>query len=111
LTGIDATITDDGRRTLEDAFVEPPAPAQPRNELLLRIFMGRHARDTEHLLRDVREGRGRAERTLAMLQAIEALSKGRRRHRPPLAPPEPALYLQHDLRFLFGIWSPVRSGW
>jgi PadR family transcriptional regulator, regulatory protein AphA len=68
-------ITDDGRRALEDAFVEPPAPSLPRNELLLRIFMGRHARK-EHLLRDVRESRERAERTLAMLQAIEARVDG-----------------------------------
>jgi PadR family transcriptional regulator, regulatory protein AphA len=64
-------ITDDGRRALEDGFAEPPAPSLPRNELLLRIFMGRHA-PKEHLLRDVRENRERAERTLAMLQAIEA---------------------------------------
>jgi hypothetical protein len=33
--------------------------------------MGRHA-PAEHLLRDVRESRERAERTLAMLQAIGA---------------------------------------
>lgn len=64
-------ITDDGRRALEDWFAEPPAPSLPRNELLLRIFMGRHA-PAEHLLRDVRESRERAERTLAMLQAIGA---------------------------------------
>lgn len=64
-------LTDDGRRALEDGFAAPPTPSMPRNELLLRIFMGRHAR-TEYLLRDVRESRERAERTLAMLRAIEA---------------------------------------
>jgi PadR family transcriptional regulator, regulatory protein AphA len=64
------SITGDGRRSLEDAFVEPPAPPLPRNELLLRIFMGRHAPEGL-LLRDVRDYRLRVERTLSGLRSIE----------------------------------------
>jgi DNA-binding PadR family transcriptional regulator len=65
------SLTDDGRRALEDWFAEPPAPARPRNELLLRLFLGRHA-PTEHLLRDLRAYSENVRENLARLQAVEA---------------------------------------
>ena len=65
------SITVDGRRALEDWFAEPPNLPLPRNELLLRIFMGRHGSD-ETLLRDVRSYRHRVGGTLEQLRTIEA---------------------------------------
>lgn len=64
------SITDEGRRALEEWFTEPPAPPLPRNELLLRIFLGRHA-PPRHLVRDVRNYREAVDRALAELRAIE----------------------------------------
>lgn len=64
------SITDDGRRELRDWFAEPPTPPRPRNEILLRLFMGRHA-DTEYLLRDIRNYRDRVAESLAALRDIE----------------------------------------
>lgn len=64
------SVTDEGRHALEAWFAEPPAPPLPRNELLLRIFLGRHA-PPEHLVRDVRAYGDMVERTLAELRAIE----------------------------------------
>lgn len=72
------SITEDGRRALEDWFAEPPAAGRPRNELLLRIFLGRHGK-REYLLRDVRQFRERAEGTLAQLRAVA----GRIENEPP----------------------------
>jgi PadR family transcriptional regulator, regulatory protein AphA len=65
------SLTEDGRRALEDWFTEPPAPGRPRNELLLRIFLGRHGK-LAYLLRDVRAFREGAERTLASLKMVSA---------------------------------------
>jgi PadR family transcriptional regulator, regulatory protein AphA len=65
------SLTDDGRRALGDWFADPPAPARPRNELLLRLFLGRHA-PTEHLLRDVRAYGASVRESLAKLRAVEA---------------------------------------
>jgi PadR family transcriptional regulator, regulatory protein AphA len=62
-------ITRDGRQALEDWFAEPPAPLRPRNELLLRIFLGRHA-SPEHLIRDVRAFRDGVEAGLSRLRAV-----------------------------------------
>jgi PadR family transcriptional regulator, regulatory protein AphA len=62
-------ITEDGRRALEDWFAEPPSPLRPRNELLLRIFLGRHARP-EHLIRDVRTFGEGIQRSLSRLRTI-----------------------------------------
>lgn len=64
------SLTDEGREALEAWFAEPPPPQRPRNELLLRIFLGRHA-PAEHLLRDVRNYRAGVARTLAELRAVE----------------------------------------
>jgi PadR family transcriptional regulator, regulatory protein AphA len=63
-------ITDDGRRALEDWFAEPPSPFRPRNELLLRIFLGRHARP-EHLVRDVAAFREGVTQALGRLGAVK----------------------------------------
>jgi len=64
-------ITDEGRAALEAWFAEPPTPARPRNEVLLRIFLGRHA-DPAHLIRDIRGQREGFEQTLAQLRAVRA---------------------------------------
>jgi len=64
------SITSEGRAALQAWFAEPPPPQRPRNEILLRIFLGRHA-DKEHLLRDVRGQREGFERTLAALRAVQ----------------------------------------
>jgi PadR family transcriptional regulator, regulatory protein AphA len=65
------SLAEDGRRALEDWFAEPPPPARPRNELLLRLFLGRYGRP-EHLLRDVRNHRKGVEGALRQLRAVEA---------------------------------------
>lgn len=62
-------ITDDGRRALEDWFAESPSPLRPRNELLLRLFLGRYARP-EHLIRDVRAFREGLQAGLDQLRGI-----------------------------------------
>jgi PadR family transcriptional regulator, regulatory protein AphA len=69
------SITSDGRAALEAWFAEPPPPQRPRNETLLRIFLGRHAKK-EHLLRDVRGQREGFERTLAALRAVQGRLDG-----------------------------------
>jgi PadR family transcriptional regulator, regulatory protein AphA len=65
------SITDDGRAALEAWFAEPPAPQRPRNEVLLRIFLGRHA-NPDHLIRDLRIQRDGFAHTLAQLRAVKA---------------------------------------
>lgn len=65
------SITDAGREALEHWFDEPPPFPRPRNELLLRIFLGRHG-PTEHLLRDVREFRKGVTGALGQLRAVES---------------------------------------
>lgn len=64
-------VTEDGRRALEDWFAEPPPPLRPRNEFLLRLFLGRHA-SPEYLLRDVRHHGAGAREALARLRAVKA---------------------------------------
>jgi len=66
------SITDAGRAALEAWFAEPPSPSRPRNEVLLRIFLGRHARP-EHLIRDIRAQREGFAATLAQLRGVKAL--------------------------------------
>ena len=63
-------ITEAGRHALEEWFREPPAAARPRNELLLRIFLGRHA-PAGTLRRDVAASRERALQALQQLRALE----------------------------------------
>lgn len=63
-------ITDDGRRALRDWFADPPAPPRPRNELLLRLFLGKHA-PPETLVRDVRGFREGVEGALGQLRAVK----------------------------------------
>jgi PadR family transcriptional regulator, regulatory protein AphA len=65
------SLTANGRAALEGWFAEPPSPMRPRNELLLRIFLGRHA-NPEHLLRDVRSQREAFARSLAQLRAVRS---------------------------------------
>jgi DNA-binding PadR family transcriptional regulator len=64
------TITASGRRALEGWFLAPPTFPRPRNELLLRIFLGRHA-PRGLLLRDVSAYRAQVEATLARLREVE----------------------------------------
>jgi PadR family transcriptional regulator, regulatory protein AphA len=64
------TITDVGRAALEAWFAEPPSPQHPRNELLLRLFLGRHAKP-EHLIRDIRAQREGFAHSLAQLRAVK----------------------------------------
>ncbi len=63
-------ITPAGRDALEAWFAEPPAPQRPRNEILLRLFLGRHA-NPEFLIRDVRAQRERFEEARARLAAVQ----------------------------------------
>jgi DNA-binding PadR family transcriptional regulator len=63
------SITDAGRETLVRWFDEPPAFPRPRNELLLRLFLGRHG-PPEHLLRDVREFKKGVAGALDQLRAV-----------------------------------------
>jgi DNA-binding PadR family transcriptional regulator len=65
------SLTDDGRRALGDWFAEPPPAQRPLNELLLRLFLGRHA-PSGHVLRDIRAYRQGIETQLARLRAVDA---------------------------------------
>jgi PadR family transcriptional regulator, regulatory protein AphA len=65
------SLTEEGREALEAWFAEPPPPQRPRNEVLLRIFLGRHA-DPNHLVRDVRSQREGFEQALTQLRAVQA---------------------------------------
>jgi PadR family transcriptional regulator, regulatory protein AphA len=65
------SITDAGRSALEAWFAEPPSPQRPRNEVLLRIFLGRHTRP-EHLIRDIRAQREGFASTLDQLRGVKA---------------------------------------
>lgn len=62
-------ITERGRAALEAWFVEPPPPVRPRNELLLRIFLGRHA-PPETLARDISAYREQVDATLERLREV-----------------------------------------
>jgi PadR family transcriptional regulator, regulatory protein AphA len=64
-------ITAKGESALETWFAEPPSPQRPRNEVLLRLFLGRHAKP-EHLVRDIRAQREGFSRSLAQLQTVKA---------------------------------------
>jgi len=64
-------ITDEGRSALEAWFAEPPPPIRPRNEFLLRLFLGRHSRP-EYLLRDIRQHGAGMKSALARLQMVKA---------------------------------------
>lgn len=96
------SITGDGRRALEDWFAEPPALPLPRNELLLRIFMGRHGSD-EHLLRDVRAYRSRVGSTLTHLRAVEARVAAEEPSRPD------GVYWRLTLRYGLAAFEAIAS--
>lgn len=64
------TITAAGRRALAAWFQSRPAAPRPRNELLLRIFLGRHA-PPDVLLRDVAAYRAQMVAALEQLRAVE----------------------------------------
>jgi PadR family transcriptional regulator, regulatory protein AphA len=63
-------LTADGRRALADWFAEPVPQQRPRNEFLLRLFLGRHAAP-ELLLRDIRAQRAGMQDAVARLRAVE----------------------------------------
>lgn len=65
------SITAAGRRALRGWFDRPPPPPHPRNELLLRLFLGRHA-PPEALLRDLVAYRAGLSSALAALRSVEA---------------------------------------
>lgn len=65
------SLTRDGRDALEAWLAEPPEPQPPRNELLLKLFLGRHA-DPGDLIRHVREYRDRRRAELEELEGIAA---------------------------------------
>jgi DNA-binding PadR family transcriptional regulator len=88
------SLTAAGRRALEAWFAEPPAPSRPRNELLLRIFLGRYA-PPGTLLRDVRAYRAGVTATLRRLREIRAAIERE-------SPPAPDLDYW-DLSLEFGI--------
>lgn len=64
------TITASGRRTLTAWFATTPAPPRPRNELLLRLMLGRFA-PPGVLRRDVAAYRERIVSGLGQLRAVE----------------------------------------
>jgi PadR family transcriptional regulator, regulatory protein AphA len=64
-------ITNEGKKALEAWFAEPPPPLRPRNEFLLRLFLGRHSRP-EYLLRDIRQHGEGMKQALARLEAVKA---------------------------------------
>lgn len=65
-------ITEAGRRQLAAWFESPPAEStRTRNELLLRIFLGRHAQP-EQLARDVALFRARIEQQQAVLETTRS---------------------------------------
>lgn len=63
------SLTSDGRAALEGWFREPIEPSPPRNELLLRIFLGRLA-EPEDLVRSVSEYRDRRREHLERFRDI-----------------------------------------
>lgn len=63
-------ITDSGREELRAWFATPPSPTRPRNEMLLRLFMGRYA-PPGVLQRDVHAYRERASGALLRLREVE----------------------------------------
>jgi PadR family transcriptional regulator, regulatory protein AphA len=65
------SITEKGREALAGWFAEPPPPQRPRNEVLLRLFLGRHA-SPEHLIRDVRSQTEGFAEALSRLQAVQS---------------------------------------
>jgi PadR family transcriptional regulator, regulatory protein AphA len=65
------SITEDGRAALENWFAEPAAPQRPRNEVLLRLFLGRHA-NPSYLIRDIRAQRDQFAHALGQLRAVKA---------------------------------------
>jgi PadR family transcriptional regulator, regulatory protein AphA len=69
------SLTASGRRALEAWFTHPPGPSRPRNELLLRIFLGRFAPPAT-LLRDVQTYRAGVLATLRQLRGIRAAVRG-----------------------------------
>jgi DNA-binding PadR family transcriptional regulator len=63
-------ITAQGQHELTGWFAAPPVAAtRTRNELLLRLFLGRHA-SPEHLVRDVAQFREGLERELEQLRSV-----------------------------------------
>ena len=65
------SLTETGRRALEAWFEEPATQARPRNELLLRVFFGRHA-PVEALVRDVGAYHASVSAALGQLRQTEA---------------------------------------
>jgi hypothetical protein len=78
------SLTAAGRRAFEAWFAEPPAPSRPRNELLLRIFLGRHA-PPETLVRDVQAYRAGVVATLAQLREVRTATEREMPSSPDLA--------------------------
>lgn len=64
------TITDAGQTELREWFATPPSPSRPRNEMLLRLFMGRYA-PPGVLQRDVQAYRERSSAALSRLREVE----------------------------------------
>jgi PadR family transcriptional regulator, regulatory protein AphA len=65
------SITAAGRRALTAWFSEPPAASRPRNELLLRLFLGKYA-PPGMLIRDVRAYGAMMHGALERLREVEA---------------------------------------
>lgn len=65
-------ITASGRKSLTAWFATPPAPPKPRNEVLLRLMLGRFA-PPGVLRRDVAAYRDRIVGGLGQLRAVERL--------------------------------------
>ena len=77
------TLTAAGRARLRTWLGEPPKPQPPRNELLLKLFFGRHASPgacTAHL----RRLRVQQERIAATLEGLERQLKHEQRGHPDL---------------------------
>jgi DNA-binding PadR family transcriptional regulator len=64
------TITSAGRTALRAWFNEPTPPQRPRNEFLLRLFLGRHA-PHDVLMRDLTAYRKRVVGTVHQLRAVQ----------------------------------------
>lgn len=65
------SITAKGRTALKRWFTQPPAAPRPRNELLLRLFFGRHA-EPGQLTRDVRHYRDELLKARERLEEVKA---------------------------------------
>jgi len=66
------SLTPEGREALEGWFREPLEPTPPRNELLLRVFLG-HLADPADLIRTVSEYRDERARSLERFRGIATM--------------------------------------